>query len=99
VIENSFMAVPLGVDLIVSANMTNLDGQPAIEIEIKDNGGGLGPETSLRLFEPFYTTKQHGIGLGLAICSRIVEAHNGRIRAANHPQGGTVVGITVPKGG
>ena len=97
VIENSLMAVPQGAELVVSVNSTHLEHAQAIEIEIKDNGKGLDPQTSIRLFEPFYTTKQHGIGLGLAICWRIVEAHNGRIHARNHPHGGTAVGIVIPK--
>lgn len=98
VLENSLMAVPQGAELVASVNLTNLEGVRAIEIEIKDNGDGLDPQTALRLFEPFYTTKQHGIGLGLAICRRIIEAHKGRIYAMNHPDGGTAVGVTVPIG-
>ncbi len=91
------MAAPAGAELITSATTTMFEGEPAIEIEIRDNGEGLDPQTTLRLFEPFYTTKQHGTGLGLAICRRIAEAHDGRIHAANHPDGGTVVEVVVPK--
>lgn len=97
VLENSLMAAPDGVELITTATTTMFQGETALEIEIKDNGEGLDPQTSLRLFEPFYTTKQHGTGLGLAICRRIAEAHDGRIHASNHPQGGTVVEVVVPK--
>jgi signal transduction histidine kinase len=46
---------------------------------VQDSGPGLNPETFDRLFDPFYTTKANGMGMGLSICRSIVEAHNGRI--------------------
>lgn len=45
---------------------------------------------------PFYSTKQSGTGLGLALCREIIEAHNGRLRLANRDQGGLVVSIFLP---
>jgi signal transduction histidine kinase len=57
-------------------------------IGIQDTGPGLSSETLSRLFEPFYTTKPNGMGLGLAICRSIIEAHGGRLWAdANEPRG------------
>ncbi len=53
--------------------------EPAIRIAFRDNGPGLTVEQETRLFEPFYTTKTHGTGLGMAISRRIVEAHGGWI--------------------
>src|SRR5215470_1517363 len=69
-----------------------------VMIAVRDSGPGLEPESHERLFEAFYTTKAQGLGLGLAISRRIIEAHGGRLWAtANVPQG-TVLQFTVPLG-
>ena len=65
-------------------------------IGIQDTGPGLSSEILSRLFEPFYTTKPNGMGLGLAICRSIIEAHGGRLWAeANEPRG-AVFQFTLP---
>jgi len=64
-------------------------------IAVRDTGPGLDPASAQRIFEPFFTTKDHGTGLGLAIAQRIVQAHRGRITAANHPEGGAVFEIVL----
>jgi C4-dicarboxylate-specific signal transduction histidine kinase len=58
---------------------TSIDASGAVRITVQDSGPGLNPETFDRLFDPFYTTKANGMGMGLSICRSIVEAHNGRI--------------------
>jgi signal transduction histidine kinase len=71
---------------------------PEVVIAVRDSGPGLEPEGRDRLFEAFYTTKPQGLGLGLAISRRLIEAHGGRLWAtANVPQG-TVLQFTVPLG-
>ena len=57
---------------------------------------GIDPANPNRLFDAFYTTKSGGMGLGLSICRSIVDAHGGRIWAANHGGGGAVFSFTLP---
>ncbi len=70
------------------------DQTPMIEIAVIDRGHGLrDPE---RLFEPFYSTKSEGLGMGLNICRTIIESHHGRLWADPNPEGGTIFRFTLP---
>ena len=70
-----------------------------VVIAVGDSGPGLEPQRFERVFEAFYTTKQHGLGLGLAISRRIIEAHGGRLWATANVPHGAVVQFTVPTEG
>ena len=65
-------------------------------ITVKDSGPGFSDEQLQKVFEPFYTTKGKGLGLGLTISQRIMASFSGTIAAANHPQGGAVFTLTLP---
>jgi PAS domain S-box-containing protein len=65
-------------------------------VAVRDSGPGLDPAQVERLFEAFYTTKPGGIGMGLAICRSIVEAHGGRVWAGTNEPRGAVFQVTVP---
>ncbi len=80
-------------ELTVSA-ARNRDG--AVEIAVADTGPGIAPEIAERLFQPFVTTKPHGMGVGLSICRSIVEAHGGELRSEPNPDGGTIFRFFLP---
>jgi PAS domain S-box-containing protein len=69
-----------------------------VRTSVRDEGGGLPAEVE-RLFQPFYTTKLHGLGMGLAICRSIITAHEGRLWAEPHPERGAVFHFELPIAG
>jgi len=66
-----------------------------VQVSVADSGAGLSPEVRAHLFQPFVTTKQKGMGLGLSICRTIVETHGGKIWVDDRPQGGTIFRFTL----
>jgi C4-dicarboxylate-specific signal transduction histidine kinase len=66
---------------------------------ISDTGGGFKPGVGEKLFEPFFSTKKQGLGLGLSISEAIVRGHNGVIRAENNAEGGASFHISLPVAG
>jgi len=68
-----------------------------VEVRIRDSGSGISPRIRQRLFEPFVSSKETGLGLGLSICKRLIEDHGGAIRGDNLPQGGAEFAFTLPK--
>jgi C4-dicarboxylate-specific signal transduction histidine kinase len=81
-------------DRSVTVTTSVADGH--VFLSVRDNGPGLGEPDLDRVFEPFYTTKAHGLGMGLPICRTIVEAHGGEIQAANVPGGGAAFRCDFP---
>jgi two-component system sensor kinase FixL len=67
-----------------------------VEVAVHDGGGGLDEGKLEQIFEPFYTTKPTGMGMGLAICRSILEVHGGRLWAANNPDRGATFCFTLP---
>jgi signal transduction histidine kinase len=65
-------------------------------VAVRDTGHGLRPESLPRLFEPFYTTKPDGMGMGLSICRSIVESHGGRLWATSCEPRGALFQFTIP---
>ena len=79
-------------ELLISTAKTD----PGVLISVQDSGPGLTPESIERLFEPFYTTKPGGLGIGLSICRSIIEAHGGRLWASANEPRGAVFQFTLP---
>jgi two-component system, LuxR family, sensor kinase FixL len=66
-----------------------------LAVSVADTGSGIAPDTMSQLFQPFFTTKRHGMGVGLSISRTIVDAHGGRIEVNPNPGGGTVFRFTL----
>ena len=83
--------------LTVIMTRQTLSGRPYAVVQVADTGPGI-PEDSLgMIYDPFFTTKgEHGTGIGLAICKKIVETHKGTIIAENRPSGGAVFTVQIP---
>jgi PAS domain S-box-containing protein len=75
---------------------TRLSGDGLVELAVIDSGQGIEPSKLPHLFEPFYTTKSNGMGMGLSIARTIVNVHRGRIWAENNASGGATFRVTLP---
>lgn len=91
-IKNAIQAMTKGGVLNVQTD----PGVDGVVVSVGDTGGGIPQEQINRIFEPFYTTKKKGTGLGLMIVQRIVRAHNGRMDLESHVGKGTVFRIWLP---
>ncbi len=95
-VDNALHAMPTSGDLYVAARAAQ-DGL-AVHIEVRDTGAGMDPAALQRVFEPYFSTKAVGTGLGLTIAKRNVELHGGTITVASTPGEGTSVTLRVPIG-
>jgi signal transduction histidine kinase len=92
-VGNAYQAMADGGSVVVAVEP--LDG--ALAISVTDTGVGMAEEVRDRVFEPFFTTKTRGVGLGLAVTKRIVEAHNGAIDVSTDPGHGTEFRLVLPR--
>lgn len=89
---NAMQAMPAGGPIAVWAKASD----NAIWIAVEDQGSGVSQEAMEKIWDPFYTTKDKGTGLGLGIVKNIIEAHSGIVRIDNRPEGGARVSIRLP---
>jgi signal transduction histidine kinase len=94
-VRNAREAMAGGGTLTVVARR---DGE-AVEVEVRDTGGGIRPEDQARIFDPFYSTKERGTGLGLAFVQQVVQEHGGQIRCESPPGQGTRFTLRFPAAG
>ena len=92
--SEALMSAPMDSRTLVIGTSQKRTGY--VTIAIKDNGPGIEKKVMDHLFEPFYTTKQEGLGMGLAISRTIAEDHGGNLWAENNPDGGATLYFTVP---
>jgi len=95
VLENSLDACADPVEVSAEWSEVEARSRPALRLVVRDNGPGVPGEKMEKVFQPFYTTKRKGTGLGLCIARRLVELHEGAIEARPGP--GMVVVVTLPR--
>ena len=102
-ITNAVQAMPQGGELSISARqVTGKEGAPPdpgmafLELCVKDTGEGISPENKKKLFQPLFTTKAKGIGLGLVVCRNLTEANGGRISVESEQGVGTTFTVVLP---
>jgi signal transduction histidine kinase len=91
-INNAIEATPQKGTIIITSKISNTN----MEISFADTGMGIPKENADKMFAPLFTTKAKGMGLGLAICKRIVEAHGGKITVESTPGKGTTFTLSLP---
>lgn len=96
IMENALAACPDPGRLQISCSDVMIEDAPWLRISFDDNGPGFNDETAAGVFQPFFTTKQKGTGLGMAISKRIVEAHGGQIEVCHLGAGATIV-VVLPR--
>lgn len=94
-IQNAFEAMPEGGGEVEIRLTPNVD-EHCVEISISDNGVGISEKQINEIFNPFFTTKENGLGLGLSICYRIIESHNGNIHIKSNAEQGTQFVVSLP---
>lgn len=95
ILQNGIQASPEGAKVRAAVRE---DGNSLV-FEISDQGRGIAPEDMSKIFEPFHTGRVRGVGLGLAVVKKIVEAHQGTVTAANNSEGGATFTISLPNKG
>ncbi|HZR29472.1 MAG TPA: PAS domain S-box protein, partial [Terriglobales bacterium] len=96
IIDNAIRHSPPGATVQIRAQEWQTDGQSWISCFVEDNGPGIRNADLPKIFQPFFTKRRGGTGLGLPIVQRIVEAHGGKVVAFNHPKGGAVLRVSLP---
>lgn len=94
ILENSLAACADPMSIFLEGDISNESGRKQLWISLRDNGPGLNSDQQERIFEPFYTTKTRGTGLGMTLSKRIIEVHGGQIRVGPGP--GTEIVIVLP---
>ena len=95
-IQNSIEAVPDDGEIKIKLRRSQDNKEPLAELIIEDNGCGIDKENLEKIFKPFFTCKEKGIGLGLSLVKKIIDLHKGKIEVESEPGKGTVFSIFLP---
>jgi signal transduction histidine kinase len=95
-VVNAAQASPAGSVVTVKTKAVETSAGPGVEIAVIDRGSGIDPKHLESIFNPFFTTKSNGVGLGLAIVSKIIDEHGGQIAAESTPGEGSVFRVYLP---
>ena len=95
-LANAVQHSPAGGRVTFRVEPATVGEQTGVRFVVEDAGPGFPPDALPHIFEPFFTRRRGGTGLGLSIVQRIVDQHQGEITAANRPEGGAVVAVTLP---
>ena len=93
---NGAQAMPVGGDILVSVREAD-QGAPGVEVRVADRGVGISERDRERVFDPFYTTRSGGTGLGLAVVEQSARAHGGSVRVEGREGGGTAFVVWLPR--
>ena len=96
IILNAFQAMANGGTLTITTCLSPRQDRTFVRIDVADTGSGIPPQILEKIFTPFFTTKAQGTGLGLPICCKLVDLHNGEIKVASDDRNGTVFTIELP---
>jgi C4-dicarboxylate-specific signal transduction histidine kinase len=96
-IDNALQHAPAGSTVTIEGSFVEENGRRWIACSVRDDGPGFRPEDLTRIFEPFFTRRRGGTGLGLALVQRIVLEHGGEIDARNRPEGGAEIVVRFPR--
>jgi two-component system sensor histidine kinase HydH len=94
--NNAYEAMKGKGELSIRALAVSKDGSALVRVEVENKGSGIDPENLHNIFNPFYSTKDSGLGLGLPLIYRIVTSHQGQIEVDNHPGEGVTFIVTLP---
>jgi PAS domain S-box-containing protein len=95
-LENAIHHSPKRGEVVLRSQAVREEGRRSVVVTVEDGGPGIEPQDLERVFEPFFTKRRGGTGLGLSIVQRIVEQHDGTIRAVNRAEGGARLVVTLP---
>jgi len=91
---NAIEAMPDGGILSIAVNRSD----EMLRLEIADTGHGISEDEAKKIFEPFYTTKEQGLGLGMPYAKKIIDQHGGTMSLSSQPGKGTTISIILPAG-
>jgi len=95
-VTNACQAMPEGGELIITADQSTPNPQSQVRIHISDTGCGISEDIMAKIFEPLFTTKSRGIGLGLSVSRNLAKVNSGTIEVASEVGKGSTFTVTLP---